>query len=145
MDTLSFLIRWIHSHPQAWGWIVLGSVSLAIIYAGAILLAVTRMNPDYFSAPKPAPGTLRRRYPLLILTVKVLKTLVGLVLLSAGIGMLVFPGQGLATIAIGIGFMEFPGKRKLLSAVVFRTGVIKTLNRLREKAGKEPLRTPEGH
>lgn len=142
MDSFPSLMGWIRSNPQMWGWIALGSLGLALVYAAIIRVALTRMNPDYFSAPSPAPGTLRRRHPLLILVVKVFKTAVGLALLSAGIGMLLLPGQGLLTIAIGITFLEFPGKRRLLSALVFRGRIKNILNRIREKSGKEPFLEP---
>ena len=143
MDSVLSLIQWIRRNPEAWAWILPGSVALVVIYAGVILLAVVRMSPDYFRAASPAPGTLRRRHPLLIPLVKGLKTILGLLLILAGIGMLVLPGQGLVTVAIGLSFLEFPGKRHLLRTIVFRGGVVKPLNRIREKAGKEPFLEPE--
>jgi hypothetical protein len=144
MSSLLSPIRWIRNHPEVWGWIALISFSLVVIYAGVLILAVIRMSPDYFSAPSPAPGTFRQRFPIFRLIVKILKTFLGLVLLIAGIAMLILPGQGLLTIAVAISFLEFPGKRKLLSAIVRRGGVMNTLNTIRRKAGKEPLLSPEG-
>jgi drug/metabolite transporter (DMT)-like permease len=143
MNSLLFPIRWIRNHPEIWGWIALASLCLVVIYAGILILAVIRMSPDYFSAPAPAPGTLRQRYPVLRLIAKTLKTILGLALLTAGIAMLILPGQGLVTVAVAITFLEFPGKRRLLTAIVRRGGVMSTLNGIRRRAGKEPLLPPE--
>lgn len=143
MEALISILRWIRTNPEVGGWIALGSISLVVIYAGIMTIAVIRMNPDYFSAARPTPGTLRQRRPILRLTVKIFKTLLGSVLLVAGIAMIVLPGQGLVTIAIAISFMEFPGKRRLLVAIVSRGEIMKALNKIRCKAGKDALLTPE--
>jgi hypothetical protein len=143
MNPLLSPIRWIRDHPETWGWFILASFVLVVVYAGAVFLAVIRMSPDYFSAPNPAPGTFRQRYPLLRMTLKIFKTVVGLVLLTAGIAMLVLPGQGLVTIAVAISFLEFPGKKRLMASVVSRGGIMNTLNRIRRRAGKKPLLPPE--
>ena len=142
MNSLLSPIRWVRNHPETWGWLVLASFTLVVIYAGIVFLAVIRMSPDYFSAPSPAPGSFRHRYPVIRLILKILKTIVGLALLAAGIAMLVLPGQGLVTIAAAVSFLEFPGKRKLLIAIVSRGGVMKSVNGIRRRAGKEPLLPP---
>jgi len=143
MDSLLSPVRWIREHPETWAWIALASIGAAVFYAGILLVAVVRMRPDYFSAHYPPPESLRSRFPLLTLAVKGLKTVIGLLLLVTGFGMLVLPGQGLATITIAITFLEFPGKKRLLAAIVFRGGVLKKLNGIRARAGREPLRKPE--
>jgi uncharacterized membrane protein len=142
MSPLLSPIRWIRNHPEIWGWIALVSISLVVIYAGILILAVIKMSPDYFSSPTPAPGTLRQRFPVLSLMFKTLKTILGLALLAAGIAMLVLPGQGLVTIAVAISFLEFPGKRRLMATIVRRGTVMNTLNGIRRRAGKEPLLSP---
>lgn len=144
MDAFLSPVRWIREHPETWGQIALASIGAAVIYAGILLVAVVAMRPDYFSAPNPPPESIRGRFPLLSLAVKGLKTAIGLLLLVAGAGMLVLPGQGLATIVIAITFLEFPGKKKLLSLLIFRGGAIRAMNRIRERAGREPLREPGG-
>ena len=139
---LSF-IRWIRTHPEISGWIFFGSIGLVIIYAGILIIAVIRMSPDYFSASTPAPGTFRQRHPVIRLVVRTFKTILGLGLLAAGIAMLVLPGQGLMTIAVAISFLEFPGKRGLLEAIVSRGGIMRVLNKIRRRAGKDLLLAPD--
>ena len=53
--------------------------------------------------------------------------------------MLVLPGQGVLTILIGVMFINFPGKYRLERWVVMRDPVLKTINRLRQRAGHPPL------
>ena len=61
-------------------------------------------------------------------------------LLFAGIIMLVTPGQGIVTIVLGLFLMEFPGKRKLEVKLIHNDVTFKTLNWLRDKANKPPLK-----
>jgi hypothetical protein len=57
----------------------------------------------------------------------------------AGIIMLVTPGQGVISIILGIFLMEFPGKRQLEIKFINHNPTFKTLNWLRDKAGKTPF------
>jgi hypothetical protein len=72
----------------------------------------------------------------LFLTVK--NTLGGC-LLVAGIFMLVLPGQGILTILAALALLDFPGKRKLEMSILHRPAVLKSINWLRRRAGREPL------
>ncbi|BBB23565.1 conserved hypothetical protein [Isorropodon fossajaponicum endosymbiont JTNG4] len=70
----------------------------------------------------------------------ILKTLIGFILLVAGIIMLVTPGQGLISILLGLFLMEFPGKRQLELKLINHQPTFKTLNWLRSKANKPPFK-----
>ena len=69
----------------------------------------------------------------------VIRTLIGFVLLVAGIIMLVTPGQGVISILLGLFLMEFPGKRKLELILINHEPTFKALNWLRSKANKPPF------
>ena len=69
----------------------------------------------------------------------VLKTILGIFLVLAGIIMLVTPGQGVISILLGLFLMEFPGKRKLEQNFINHEPTYKALNWLRNKAGKPPF------
>ncbi len=73
------------------------------------------------------------------LVVVIIRTLIGFVLLVAGIIMLVTPGQGVISILIGLFLMEFPGKRKLELKLINHEPTFKALNWLRSKANKPPF------
>ncbi len=73
------------------------------------------------------------------LIVVIIRTLIGFVLLLAGIVMLVTPGQGVISILLGLFLMEFPGKRRLELELIHHDPTFKTLNWLRAKANKPPF------
>lgn len=62
--------------------------------------------------------------------------------LVAGLVMLVTPGQGVLMILASLWMADFPGKRKMEQRIISLPRVAKTINRLREKAGKPPLELP---
>jgi hypothetical protein len=71
--------------------------------------------------------------------VTILKNLIGLVLLIAGIIMLIGPGQGILTILIGLMMMDIPGKRPLEARIIKRPAVLSAVNNLRARYNKPPL------
>ena len=72
----------------------------------------------------------------------ILKNTVGALLLVVGIAMLVLPGQGILTILMGLMLSDVPGKRRLELWLVKRPPVLRALNWMREKGGKEPFELP---
>jgi hypothetical protein len=69
----------------------------------------------------------------------VAKNLLGYILIVAGILMLVLPGQGTWTIVVGIMLLNFPGKYKLERWIVSRGPVLRSINWVRRRAGRDPL------
>nr|ALS89354.1 high-affinity nickel-transport protein [uncultured bacterium] len=69
----------------------------------------------------------------------IVKNIVGLVLIAAGIVMLIGPGQGVLTILIGLMMMDIPGKRPLEARIIQRPGVLSAVNSLRARYNKPPL------
>jgi hypothetical protein len=67
------------------------------------------------------------------------KNLLGYVLVFAGLLMLFLPGQGVVTILIGITLVDFPGKYRFERWVVSQGPVLRSINRLRKRAGRPPL------
>jgi hypothetical protein len=70
------------------------------------------------------------------------KNLLGALLVLAGLAMLVLPGQGILTILLGLAFLDLPGKRRAELWLVSRPPVLAAVNRLRLRAGREPLQLP---
>ncbi|MGB5278362.1 MAG: PGPGW domain-containing protein [Gammaproteobacteria bacterium] len=108
----------------------------------AIPVLVIRIPEDYFS------GNRRHRWepwahehPVIRWTLLITKNLLGYIFIMLGIAMLVLPGQGILTILIGVMFINFPGKYRLERWVVMRPPVLKTINKLRQRAGHVPLKT----
>ena len=120
---------------------VLTIVSVAGCVVG--LLAVSRLvcwlPATYFivyGAPGPAPKLLRRR-------IRVVKNLVGLVLVFMGFVMLFLPGQGLLTLFLGIVVMDFPGKKNVIIWLIRMRRIQSSLNWIRKKKGRPPFVFPD--
>ena len=69
----------------------------------------------------------------------IIKNIIGLVLVVAGIIMLIGPGQGILTILIGLIMMDIPGKRPLEAKIINRPAVLSAANNLRARYKKPPL------
>ena len=120
--------------------IALGIVSLVFFIGTLIVIPflAIRLPADYFDENQ-ARVWLRGYHPVVRATTYVIKNILGVVFLLAGIAMLVLPGQGILTMIIGVSLLDFPGKRKLERRLVGRPRVLRTINSLRAKFGKPPL------
>lgn len=119
--------------------ITLLSIAMAVASMVFIPWLLVRMPSDYFISDTrllPARGT--RAW-----LVWGLRNLLAAVLVTAGIAMLVLPGQGLLTILIGIASSTFPGKYRLERALVRRPGVYRAINWVRTRYDKPPVIHPD--
>lgn len=98
---------------------------------------IGRIPVDYFSRPR-APD----RWPALLNPRAMVRNLLGLPILLAGIAMLVLPGQGILTIMVGLAIMNFPGKFTIEKWVVTRKGVLTAMNWIRQKNRLSPIHAP---
>jgi hypothetical protein len=104
----------------------------------AIPFLLVRLPPHYFDERHPRTW-MQDHHPVLRIIALVIKNVLGLVFLLAGILMLFLPGQGLLTMLIGVSLMDFPGKRTLERRIVGQPAVLRTINKLREKFHRPPL------
>lgn len=138
------LFQW--SIPEPWLWWL--GVASVVMFAGTLMVIpwlVARIRPDYFLHPQPPPSTWLGRHPLLRLVLLLLKNLLGVVLIVAGLAMLVLPGQGILTLLFGLMLLNFPGKRRFEFWLVRQKGVLKSINWIRKKAKQPPLRVYGDH
>jgi hypothetical protein len=121
----------------------LGTLSVLTLVGSAFLLPalVTRMPADYFVAPA-APGSFRRRHPVVRILLHVAKNALGVVLFGAGLALLFLPGQGILTVLAALALLDFPGKRRLELKIVRLPRVLLAVNWLRGRAGRPPLVLP---
>jgi archaellum biogenesis protein FlaJ (TadC family) len=133
------MIEWIHSNETVVWWLVATSATTFIMSLFLVPMLVVRIPPDYFAHRKRHTKKPVKYPPVIRIIVLILKNIMGLVLLLAGILMLVLPGQGLFTMIVGLMMMNFPGKYKLERWIVERGPVLKMINWLRRRAGHEPL------
>jgi len=85
----------------------------------------------------------RSIYSLSGVTLFLVRNLLGLLLLLAGIAMLFLPGQGLLTILMGVLLISFPGKDKLVDNLVCRPKIQQSMDWFRKKRGKPPFIWPQ--
>ena len=116
------------------------SLVLSLVGIVAVRQLIIHMPADYFARPHPITDQWRRRHPALRYSFLVVKNLVGLALLVAGLAMLVAPGPGVLAVLFGLSLVDFPGKRALQARIVSHPRVLQTINRIRAAADRPPLK-----
>jgi hypothetical protein len=104
----------------------------------AIPFILIRLPEDYFDLRVPR-HFMRGSHPVIRMVAKVIRNIVGLAFLLAGLAMLVLPGQGVLTLLIGISLLDFPGKRRLEARIIGQPKVFSAVNSLRAKFKKPPF------
>jgi hypothetical protein len=133
------MLAWIIEHqvPLLWG--AGGSALLIVIATVAAAVVLVRIPADHFMpsgrAREKAEG---KRHP----TRRVVRNVIGYVILAAGLGMLLLPGPGMLVILMGVLLADFPGKAKVQRWILFRKSILKAANRLRRAFGKPPIQRP---
>lgn len=126
-------------HVVAWlPWLALASV---VGFVGSLIgipWVLIRLPPDYFDTRVPRRW-MTGRHPFLRTAGLVVKNVVGVVFLLAGIAMLVLPGQGVLTILIGVSMIDFPGKHRLEARLVGQRVVRGAIDNVRRRFGRPPL------
>ncbi|RUO43714.1 hypothetical protein CWE15_00485 [Aliidiomarina taiwanensis] len=114
-------------------------VSLLVSFA-LLPVLVVRMPSHYFV------GKQRRRlWTLPRIFLYVVRNAFALLLFFAGVAMLVLPGQGLLSILMAIMVSDIPYKYKLERWLVRKPGVLRSLNWIRKKYQRPPLKKPHTH
>lgn len=122
-------------------WISVGSGIALLIGAITVPFVVIKLPKDSFSNVKRAGWLDRQPAPVRVL-LRILKNVLGFVLIALGTAMLVLPGQGILAILLGVMLVDVPGKRRLQQWILGRPKVMSSLNWLRRKFGRPPLERP---
>ena len=135
--------NWVEGHEALLQ--LLGTASLILLAVTLIALpvVVAKLPEDYFTRERRESAGRGRKHPVFWSIVSLVKNVLGIVLIFAGIVMLVLPGQGAVTILIGLALTNFPGKYVIERRIACQPAVGRTLNRIRELFGQPPLRMPE--
>jgi hypothetical protein len=134
------IFAWLRSHQNILGWAGLFSLTMMVATLLTVPLIIVLLPPRYLNEQKDRLSEIQSfwRWPYLVV-----KNMIGVLLVLAGLAMLVLPGQGLLTLAIGLGLMNIPGKRRLIRRIIGQPRVLRTINRWRAKAHKDPLDAPD--
>ena len=144
-QSVSILLRWAGEHPTVLAWLF--GLSLALFLGSLVLIPIliSRMRPDYFVTPNAESYTWLGRHPVARSIARLLKNLLGAVLLFAGLVMMVLPGQGIITLLVALSLLEFPGKRSLELRLIRQQHVSSVINWTRSRAGQPLLIIPNDH
>lgn len=121
--------------------LTVSGIIMALASCVAIPWLLLQMPENYFTEGY-QPHTHRGPLAWIIWLVR---NLIAMVLLVAGVLMLVLPGQGLLTILIAVMASTFPGKYRLERAIMRRPGVFRAANWIRRKYQRTPLQHPDGY
>jgi hypothetical protein len=136
---LGALTDWAGQHKALFVWLIAISAVTLIVSALAVPWIVVRLPYDHFLPGRRRDENAHRRHPLVHVAILIGKNVLGIVLVLLGIAMLVLPGQGVLTLLAGLGLVDFPGRRRAVLWLVRRHTVLKSLNWIRERAGRRPL------
>ena len=133
---IQFLETWIPG--EVW----LGLIGFSFLAFIGTLIAIPailiRLPADYFQNHHHKPW-FANHHPFVRSLGLLVKNILGLIFLLAGIAMLVLPGQGLLTMLLGIVFIDFPVKHALEQKLIRHPQILKAINSLRKKADKPPF------
>ena len=136
---------------EFWDWLVvnlLGNSDLLrtifvvsfVLFIGALLLlpvVASKIPSDYFSSESRTPYAPENIF--LYLLYKIVKNILGVLLIFLGIVLLFTPGQELLSILLGTILLDFPGKFRFQRFLIRKKPIIEGLNWLRRLAGVGPL------
>lgn len=132
------LLAWGQAHQGLLLALGAGSIVMFVGTLVAVPIVICRLPRDIY---------VRRRVPRtrpvgLGAALALVRNLIGIAIVAAGILMLVLPGQGLLTIVIGVALVDFPGKHAVERRLIGHPRVIDAMNALRERFGRPPLEPP---
>ena len=145
MDFVDSFIQWFSDHPEILMGLGISSIFIFLLSILGISWFVTNIPEDYFLESKRKPTKWLEQKPILRLAVIFGKNIIGLLLIIGGLLMLVLPGQGLLTMVTGLLLINYPGKYRLERKLVSKPSIFRTLNWIRIKANKAPLKRNKAH
>ena len=135
------MVEWFRDYAL---WLTLGAVATSLGGLAVAFMMVIMMPADHFTRPD-SPETFAGRHPALRILARVLKNLLGSVLLVMGLIMAIpmVPGPGVLFILLGLSLTDIPGKRALKRYIISRPLVLYPINTLRAKWNRPPLQVPD--
>lgn len=127
-----------------WRNVGLGVLVVAVTFVvatGIVSFVVVKLPATYFH-PDHDREILKDKSPAVRWAGIIGKNLAGVILVVLGVLMSLpgIPGPGLVTILFGVMLVDFPGRRTLEHKIVSRPSVQKTINNLRKRFGKKPIK-----
>ena len=141
-EYISWMAEWIQIHEALFWWVGVLSLIMFAGSLGALALMVVKLPAEHFVREYERRPIIPIKNPAARICYQVVKNGVGIFFIAAGLVMLVLPGQGLIALVLGISLTDFPGRHGLVRAIVRRKKVLRSMNWLRKKFDRPPLRSP---
>lgn len=132
------MLEWLQDIHFFW-WAVAFSVSTLVASLIVVPILIARLPADYFVQSTRPEKTWEQMNPVLRIALIVGKNVLGWLLILVGLVMIPLPGQGVLTLLIGLMLVDFPNKYKIEKWLITREKVLKTVNWIRHRAGREPI------
>lgn len=120
-------------------WLGLASLLTFVCSLFVLPWLVGRLGADFFIRHRQRVQERHRIHPVLCIIGFVVRNAIGLLLLTAGLAMLLLPGQGILTILVAIGFLDIPGKFAMLEKLAQQPKVNAALQWIRKRKGVPPF------
>ncbi len=143
MDWIDSLLEWGKANETTLWWVFAGSIVAFLLTPVAVSWMLVRLPADYFTKEERRPLDSWSNRPALRIALLIAKNLLGVLFVLAGIAMMMLPGQGVLTLVVGLVLADFPGKFRLQRWIVRKRSVMRSINWLRKRAHREPLKRPE--
>jgi hypothetical protein len=130
---------------NAW-WLTIAGVAMSLGGLGILLALAVTMPADHFM-PRYRGAEERRRHPAVRLLLRVVRNVIGAIMIVLGLVMAIpmVPGPGVLFILLGVSLMDIPGKHAMVRYIVSRPLVLQPLNTLRAKWNRPPVQIPPDH
>jgi hypothetical protein len=133
---MDIALEWVKSNGTILGWFTLAGFASLVLFMALTPWVVGLLPSDYFARHPQQTNIFYLRHPAVRIIWHVIKNLLGVVFVAAGLIMLFTPGQGLLTILLGLICLDFPGKRLLERKMVERPTILRALNWMRRHRNK---------
>lgn len=112
-----------------------------VVATGVVSFVVVKLPATYFH-PDHDREVLKDKHPTIRWAGIIGMNLAGVILIVLGVVMSLpgVPGPGLVTILFGVMLVDFPGKRRLEVKLVSQPRVLKAINDLRKRFGRQPMK-----
>ncbi len=136
------MFQWLQDYSTV---LIFIGLTAAMVGVSLILMPIltARIPEDYFAREHRPVSRLSRFHPVMHITLRIGKNLLGVFLVLAGVVMIVTPGPGLLGMLVGFLMLDIPGKYGFEKWLVSKGCVRRSLNWLRAKRGAGPLQVLE--
>lgn len=126
------MLAWLEANSRTL--LIAGAVTggAVVLFAVAAAVFFTWIPADFFRTPRRPPP---KGHPAL----RIIRNVVGGVIIAVGLVLFLLPGPGTLVILVGLILTDFPGKHRMLRWILSRRMVFSAVNALRRRVAKSPL------